>query len=164
MMSRRAARLALAAYLVAEALLPGSVLRAQETLAWTEKASEGFISLSYGSLDASQQPIFQLSCFNEMEIAVLNVFGAIDGVRPGQKLEIELAAGGAKAALEGEASLDDKTGAIFAEASGIEVQPLLAVLKSPGPLTLKVAETSRTLSDAGRADAVAKFSKDCTLE
>lgn len=164
MMSRRAARLALAACLVAEALLLRSGPRAEETFAWTEKASEGFISLSYGSLDASQQPVFQLSCFNEMEIAVLNVFGAIEGVRPGQKLTIELAAGSAKASLEGEASLDDKTGAIFAEASDIEVKPVLDVLRSPGPLTVKTAETSRTLSDVGRADAVEKFSKDCTLE
>jgi hypothetical protein len=163
MMSRRVTRLSVAACLVAEAMLSGAQSRAQESLVWTEKASEGFISLSYGSLDASQQPIFQLSCFNEMEIAVLNVFGAIEGARPGQKLTIELSTGNATASLEGEASLDEKSGAVFAEASDIEVKPLLDVLKAPGPLTVKAADTTQTLSDTGRANAAETFSKDCKL-
>ena len=161
MMSRSLGRLLLAACLLAGS---ASGTRAQETLAWTEKASEGFIALNYGSLDSSKAPVFQLSCFNEMEIAVLNVFGAVEGARPGQKLPIELSAGNAKLSLVGEASLDDKTGAMFAEASGIEVKPVLEVLKSPGPVTVKTGETSQTLSEVGRADAVAKFGKDCTLE
>jgi hypothetical protein len=161
MMSRSPARLLLAACLLAGS---ASGTRAQETLAWTEKASEGFIALNYGSLDSAKPPVFQLSCFYEMEIAVLNVFGTIEGVRPGQKLTIELSAGDAKTSLEGEASLDDKTGAVFAEASGIEVKPVIEVLKSPGTVTVKTGETNQTLSDVGRADAVAKFSKDCTLE
>jgi hypothetical protein len=161
-MSPIAARLILVASLALGAL-PGSAVHAQGTPVWTEKSSEGFISLSYGSLD-SEQPILQLSCFNEMEIAVLNIFGGIEGARPGQKLSIELSAGSAKAALEGEVSLDDKTGATFAEASGIEVKPVLDVLKAEGAITVKTGETSQTLSEVGRAEAVEKFSKDCTLQ
>jgi hypothetical protein len=161
-MNRIAARLIFAASLFLGAL-PASAVDAQGTPVWTEKMSEGFVSLSYGSL-GSEQPILQLSCFNEMEIAVLNIFGAIEGTRPGQKLSIELSAGSAKAALEGEASLDDKTGATFAEASGIEIKPVLEVLKAPGPVTVKTGATSKTLSDAGRAEAVEKFSKDCKLQ
>ena len=90
--------------------------------------------------------------------------GAIEGARPGQKIGIEFSAGGTKASLEGEATLDDKTGSIFAEASGIEVKPVLAVLKAEGPIAVKTGETSQTLSDVGRAEAVEKFSKDCTLQ
>jgi hypothetical protein len=162
-MNRIAACLILVASLVLGTLL-ASPARAQGTLVWTERMSEGFVSLSYGSLDASAQPILQLSCFNEMAITVLNIFGAIEGTRPGQKLTIELSAGGAKASLEGEVSLDDKTGATFAEASGIEVKPVLEVLKAPGAVTVKTGETSQTLTDVGRAEAVEKFSKDCTLQ
>jgi hypothetical protein len=98
-----------------------------------------------------------------MEIAVLTVFGAFEGAQPGQKLTIEVSSGNATASLEGEASLDDKTGSIFAEASGIEVKPLLGVLKAPGPLTVKAADTTQTLSDTGRATAADTFSKDCKL-
>jgi uncharacterized protein (DUF342 family) len=99
-----------------------------------------------------------------MEIAVLNIFGEIEGARPGQKLTIELSAGGAKAALDGEATLDDKSGTIFAEASGIEVKPVLAVLEAKGPIAVKTGESSQTLTDVGRAEAVERFSKDCTLQ
>jgi hypothetical protein len=161
-MKRTAARLILTAGLVLGALC-GSPARAQATPVWTEKMSEGFVSLNYGSLE-SEQPILQLSCFNEMEIAVLNIFGEIEGARPGQKLTIELSAGGAKAALDGEATLDDKSGTIFAEASGIEVKPVLAVLEAKGPIAVKTGESSQTLTDVGRAEAVERFSKDCTLQ
>lgn len=161
-MQRTAARLILRAGLVLVAL-SASPAGGQGTPVWTEKMSEGFVSLSYGSLD-SEQPVLQLSCFNEMEIAVLNIFGTIEGARPGQKLGIELSAGSTKASLEGEVTLDDKTGAIFAEASGIEVKPVLAVLKAQGPVAVKTGEISQTLSDVGRAEAVEKFGKDCTLQ
>ena len=59
--------------------------------------------------------------------------------------------------------LDDKTGTMFAEASDVEIAPLLAVLKSSGPLTVKIAATTITLPEVGRAEAAEKFSKDCQI-
>jgi hypothetical protein len=138
-------------------------VRAEEKSVWTEKASEGFVSLTYGPLDASKQPVLLLSCFNEMGIAVLNIFSTIEATRPGEKLTIQLSAGGSHA-IEGEAGIDAKAGSMFAEASDIEVRPVLAVLKSPGPLTVKMAATSLTLTDTGRAEAAERFSKNCTLK
>jgi hypothetical protein len=38
------------------------------------------------------------------------------------------------------------------------------VLKREGAVSLRTGETSQTLSDTGRAEAVEKFSKDCTLQ
>jgi hypothetical protein len=52
---------------------------------------------------------------------------------------------------------------MFAEASDIEIAPLLGVLKAPGPLTVKTGLTTRTLPEVGRADAAAKFSTDCQV-
>jgi len=163
-MTRASARLLLAACLLLGALPPGSLARSEETLVWTANANGALIALSYGSLDASKPPVFLLSCFNEMKVAVLEIFGAIEGTRPGQDLSIELSAGSSQSSIKGEASLDDKTGMMFAEASGVEVAPLLALLKSPGPLNIKTAVTTRTLPEVGRADAVDKFSKDCQLK
>jgi hypothetical protein len=162
-MSRISARLPLAICFLIGALSPIGFARAEEKSVWAEKASEGFISLTYGPLDANKQPVFLLSCFNEMEIAVLDIFGVVEGARPGEKLTIELSAASSHA-IEGESGIDSKTGSMFAEASDIEVKPVLAVLKSPGPLTVKMAATSLTLSDAGRADAAERFSKNCSLE
>ena len=162
-MSRAPARLALTVCLLIGALAAIGAARAEEKSVWTEKASEGFISLTYGPLDPNKQPVFLLSCFNEMEIAVLDIFGVIEGTRPGQKLTIELSAGSTHK-IEGEAGIDSKTGSMFAEASDIAVKPLLAMLKSPGPLTVKMAATSLALSEVGRAEAAERFSKNCSLE
>jgi hypothetical protein len=161
MMSRSSGQLLLAACLLAGAL-SASGTRAQETLVWTDKASEGFVSLTYGPLDASQQPKFLLSCFNEMGIAVLEIFGVIQGTRPGEKLIIEFS-GGTSLSLEGAVELDAKGGGMFAEASDIEVKPLLELLKSPGPVTVKLAATSLSMADTGRAEAVERFGKNCKL-
>lgn len=153
----------LAACLGIGAFFPVEMARAQETLVWTEKASEGFVSLTYGSLDASKQPVFLLSCFNEMGIAVLDIFGVIQGTRPGEKLTIEMAAGNSHS-LEGSVEIDKKTATMFAEASDIEVKPILEVLKSSGPLTVKMAATTLTMAETGRAEAAERFGKNCILD
>jgi hypothetical protein len=142
----------------------GSSLRAEESLVWVEKASEGFISLSYGPLDPAKVPLFLLSCFDAMAIAVLDIHTQIDGVKPGEALTIELAAGETKAKLDGEAALDEANGVIFAEASDIAVKPVLEVLRQVGPVTVTVGKNTSTLSDQGRSDGVEKFSKDCQID
>jgi hypothetical protein len=164
MMSRNQARLFVAVCLAVGATAPVGSARAQETLVWVEKASEGFISLAYGPLDPAKVPLFLLSCFDAMGIAVLDVHTQIDGVKPGEALTIELAAGEAKAKLEGEAALDEANGMIFAEASDIAVKPVLEVLRQAGPATVTIGKTSATLSDQGRADGVSKFSQDCQID
>jgi hypothetical protein len=162
-MSRNQARLLIAVCLAVSALPPSSSARA-ETLVWVEKASEGFISLAYGPLDPAKPPLFLLSCFDAMGIAVLDVHTQIDGVKPGEAITIELAAGDAKTELKGEAALDEANAMIFAEASDIAVKPVLEVLRAAGPVTVTVGTTNATLSDQGRADGVAKFSADCQID
>ena len=164
MMSRNQARLLLAVCLAAGASAPVGASRAQETLVWVEKASEGFISLAYGPLDRAKVPLFLLSCFDAMGIAVLDVHIQIDGVKPGEALTIELTAGEAKSQVEGEAALDEANGVMFAEASDIAVKPVLEVLRQAGPVTVTIGKTSATLSDQGRADGVSKFSQDCQID
>lgn len=163
MMSRASVRPLLAACVLAGALLPFSFARCEETLVWTANTNGDLISLSYGSLDTSKPPVLLLSCFNEMSIGVLEIFGTIEGTRPGQKLSIDLSAGGTQSSVPGAAELDDKTGTMFAEASDVEIAPLLGVLKASGPLTVKLASTTRTLPEVGRAEAAEKFSKDCQI-
>jgi hypothetical protein len=163
MMSRASARLLVAACLVTGTLLSWSFARGEETLVWTANSNGGLIALTYGSLDSSKPPVLLLSCFNEMDVAVLEIFGTIEGTRPGQKLTIDLSAGSAQSSIEGTTEIDDQSGAMFAEASNVEVVPVLGVLKSPGPLTVKTASTTRTLPEVGRAEAAEKFSKDCQV-
>ena len=162
MMIRASARRLLAACLLG-ALLPLSFAHSEETLVWTSNTNGDLISLTYGSFDTSKAPVLLLTCFNEMDVAVLEIFGTIEGTRPGQKLSIDLAAGGTQSSLEGAVELDDKTGLMFAEASEVKIAPVLSVLKAPGPLTVKTAATTRTLPEVGRAEAAERFSKDCRV-
>ncbi|HEX2449113.1 MAG TPA: hypothetical protein VHK26_13190 [Methyloceanibacter sp.] len=153
----------LAAALLAGGLLSSRLARGEETLVWTANTNGDLISLTYGSLDTSKPPVLLLSCFNEMNIGVLEIFGTIEGTRPGQKVSIDLSAGGTQSSIDGSVELDDKTGMMFAEASDLEIAPVIGVLKAPGPLTVKTAATTRTLPEVGRAEAADRFSKDCQI-
>src|SRR6186997_1948974 len=136
----------------------------EESVVWTEKSDEGRASLAYGPLDPAKTPLFLLTCFNNMDVAVLEIFAVIEGTRPGQPLTIELSAGSAKLPLKGEVSVDDATSSMFAEANEVKVSPVLEVLRAPGPLTINLGLTNKTLSDQGRADAVEKFNQACKLD
>ncbi|HKQ54542.1 MAG TPA: hypothetical protein VJT12_01515 [Methyloceanibacter sp.] len=152
--------LVLAAYLLAA---QASSARAEENLIWTGKASEGQVSLSYAPLDPAKPPLFLLSCFDAMGIAVLDLRQEIANAKLGDPLTIALSASDAKAEVKGEAARDE-AGTIFAEASDIAVKPVLEVLRQTGPVTATAGTASVSLSDTGRAQAVERFTKDCPLE
>jgi hypothetical protein len=152
--------LALAACVLAA---QASSARAEENLIWTAKASEGLNALSYAPLDPAKAPLFLLSCFDAMGIAVLDLRQEVAGAKPGDALTIALSVGEAKAEVKGEAARDD-AGTIFAEASDIAVKPVLEVLRQAGPATVTAGGASVSLSDTGRAQAVERFTKDCPLD
>lgn len=133
-----------------------------ESLVWTERTSGDLTTLAYGPLDPARTPLFLLSCFNEMEIAILDVHQEVDGAA-GDAITIELSSAKGQAPIAGEVAKNRDTGTTFAEASDIKVKPILEVLRDEGDLTLSIGKTNTTLSDAGRAAAVAQFGKDCRL-
>ena len=131
---------------------------------WTERTSgDDLVSLAFGPPDLAKNPLFLLSCFNQMDVAVLDVHREVDGGAPGESLTIEVASGGKQAPLKGEVAKNEATGTTFGEAAGIEVKPLLEVLQEPGPLTLTMGKTSATLPEQGRAEAVSRFSQGCKV-
>ncbi|MGI8724441.1 MAG: hypothetical protein ACR2J1_03580 [Methyloceanibacter sp.] len=154
----------LLASLALAAAVPATFAQGEEALIWTEKSDGNSVSLAYGSLDSAKNPVFLLSCFNEMDVVVLNIFGVIEGKRPGQALTIELSAGSETLSVAGESSIDRKTSSMFAESGEVPPEPILTVLRSPGPVTVKLGFTTKTLSDAGREAAVTQFAKDCKLD
>lgn len=153
-----------AATALAAALPLVSFARTEEAMIWSEKTNGTSTALAYGSINPAENPLFILSCFNGMSIAVLDVHKEIEGAKPGQALTIELASTKAQSPVEGEVTQNDATGKTFAEATDIEVKPLLEILRDPGPVTVKMGETSVTLSDQGRAEAVSRFSRNCEVE
>ena len=161
MMMSSTHRVFLAAALLAGSL-SGAVL-AKETSVWTGKTNGSFVTLTYGPLDPAKTPLFMLSCFNGMGIAVLNVHADLPDNKPGKPLAIELAGGDLTVPVEAEAARDETSGVTFGEASDIEVKPILDLLRGKSPVTVNVAGTSTELSDHGRAQAVGKFTESCEL-
>ena len=152
--------------LLAAALLAGSlssVALAKETSVWTDKENGSFVTLTYGPLDPAKTPLFMLSCFNGMGIAVLNVHSGLPDTKPGTALTIDLASGDLKMPIEAEAVRDPASGDTLSEASDIEMKSILDVLRGESPVTVKVGGTSGELSDHGRAEAVKNFSENCEL-
>jgi len=143
--------------------LPGFSF-AEETSVWNAKANGSFVTLTFGPISADKAPLFMLSCFNGMGIAVLDVRPELGDTKPGTPLSIDLAAGDQTAKVEGEATRDEESGATFAESSDAKVKPILDVLRVIGPVTLKVGTASTELTDTGRADAINRFTEDCTLD
>lgn len=162
MMIRPLARFLFSFAVVIAAIAPASVASAEDTLVWISKSNGSLVTLAYGPVDPAKAPLLLLSCFNGMDVAVLDLHQDIAGAKPGEKLAIALSAGTATASLDGETA--DANGAIFGEASDIKVKPVLAVLREKGPVTVKMGEATATLAEQGRADAVEKFAADCKLD
>jgi hypothetical protein len=150
-----------AAFLV---LAASGAARSDEPMIWAEHTNGTSTSLAYGPIDPVKGPLFMLSCFNGMSIIVLDVHKEIAGAKPGTPLTIELASAKSKAPIEGEVGLNDATGKTFGEASDVELKPVLAVLRDPGPLTVTMGDTTATLAEQGRDEAVTAFSKNCEVE
>lgn len=161
---RRQARLLLAAWSALAILVLAEVAKSEEAMMWTEKSSGGLTTLAYGPLNPTASPLFVLSCFSGMNIVVLDVHKEIPGAKRGDAITIELSSAKAQAPVKAEVELNEATGTNFGEASDIDVKPLLQVMRDPGPLTVRMGDVSATLSDQGRAQAVAKFVDNCRLE
>lgn len=155
-------RFLLAATLLAAAL-PG-VSGAEATSVWSAKTNGSFVTLTFGPVSADKAPLFMLSCFNGMGIAVLDVRPELGDTKPGTPLTIDLAVGDQTTKVEGEAARDEDSGTTFAESSDAQIKPILDVLRATGPVSLKVGTTSIELTPSGRADAVDRFATDCTLD
>jgi hypothetical protein len=161
---RRRPRLLLAAVPILAILLLADAAKSEEAMMWTEKTSGGLTTLAYGPLSPTASPLFVLSCFSGMNIVVLDVHKEIPGAKRGDTISIELSSAKAQAPVKGEVELNEATGTNFGEASDIDVKPVLQVMRDPGPLTVKMGDVSATLSDQGRAQAIAKFVDNCKLD
>jgi len=152
--------------IVAAGLLAGSLTGASsaESLVWTAKANGSFVTLTYGSLDRDKSPLLMIACFNSMGIAVLNVHADLPEMEPGTPLAIAFTADGLTAPVDAEAGRDQPGDPIYGEATDIALKPILDVLRSDKPVTVKVGTVSAELAVHGRANAVDQFAKDCSLD
>lgn len=137
---------------------------AQESMIWNAKTSGSFVTLSYGPLDPQKNPVFMLSCLNGMGIAVLTLRPDLGDTKIGAPLTIEVTGGGATASVEGEAARDETTGTTYAEASDIKIKPIVEVLRTNGPITVKAGDATLELADHNLAQSVDQFTKDCALD
>lgn len=137
---------------------------AQKSALWRANVSGGFATLSYGPLDPEEPQVFLLSCLDGVNIAVLSVHMDFPESETGVPVTIDLSGGAKAAPVAGETAREEASGAIYVEAGDIAVKPILEVLRESGPVTVKVGDVTAELSDQGRAERVAQFAKDCTLD
>src|SRR5680860_911917 len=155
-------RLLLAAGLMAGSL-PGPAF-AQGSAIWTATASGSFVTLRYGPIDQREKPLFLLSCLNGVNIAVLSVYTDFPEWEPGDPITVEFGAGGQSTSVAGESAQEEGTGVIYFEAGDIAVKPIVKVLREKGTVSMTSDAIANDLAEAGRAEAVAEFSKDCKLD
>jgi hypothetical protein len=79
-------------------------------------------------------------------------------------LTIELSAGSQKASIKGVTATDELNGFVFGEANKVPVGPLLAVLREPGELTVKMGKASVTFPAEGRAEQLKIFETGCKVK
>ncbi|ODA67315.1 hypothetical protein A7A08_02062 [Methyloligella halotolerans] len=137
--------------------------RTQENAVWSSQSTGDMSALQYGAFDADL-PLLLLSCFNELEVAVLDIYDDVGDAKTGDPITIELAAGSIAAPLKGEAAKEEESDQVYAEVSGFPIKPVMNVLRTEGPLTIKIGDTTRTFDGAGREDAVKSFTADCKLD
>jgi hypothetical protein len=155
------------AWLLLAASLVGSLPAAafaQGRDIWRAKANGSFVTLSFGPVDEKAPPVFLLSCLNGVRIAVLSVNMDFPENESGDPITIELSAGGQTTPVAGETAREEGTGVIYGEAGDIAVKPILDILGKKGPVSMKVGAIGTELSEAGRAEGVDQFAKDCTLD
>ncbi|MFD0988449.1 hypothetical protein [Methyloligella solikamskensis] len=137
--------------------------RTQENAVWSAQSAGDMSALRYGAFDADL-PLLLLSCFNELEVAVLDIYDDVGDVKPGDPLAIELAAGSIAAPLKGEAAKEVESADIYAEVSDFPIKPVMNVLRAEGPLTVKIGDTTRTYEGIGREEALKTFAETCELD
>lgn len=149
---------------LALANVTAAAIAAEGSKIWQAKASGDFVTLRYGPVNERETPLFLLSCLNSVSIAVLSVYMDFPERQPGDPISVALSAGNESTTVAGETAQEDGTGVIYGEAGDIAVTPILKVLREKGPVSMTSGAIGYELYNAGRAEAVAKFSKDCKLD
>lgn len=131
---------------------------------WQAKTSGSFVTLRYGPLNDREKPVFLLSCLNGVEIAVLSVYLDFPQEETGEAITVAFSANGETAQVAGETAREDGTGTIYGDAGDIAVKPILKILNEKGPVSMRSGANGIELSTAGRIEAVAQFSENCSLD
>jgi hypothetical protein len=103
---------------------------------------------------------FILLCDNAKRRADVSV-AADKRARRGAPLTIRFFAGDGKVAFSGKISTDN---GVYGYARGVPFRPLVRLLGSPGPVTLKINQNAYVLPEQGRAAQLKIFAGSCKLK
>lgn len=146
------------------AVFAGAAGETDSVYAWMSGSGDGNASLVYGSPETAEDEVFILICRNGDKVTELTVYVDITGTEIGEKVDIELAAGGAKLAIGGAIATDDMSGFHFAVAENFKIKPLIALLVEKGVVILKTGGVVTEQPEKGRAAELANFAKACALD
>lgn len=113
------------------------------------------------SVPDSDDTRFIVLCENKKRSISMTVYDEVKGMKVKRPLTIEMSAGTQKASIKGNTTTDELNGFVFGEANKVPAGPLLAVLREPGDLTIKMGKASVTFPAEGRAEQLKIFEKGC---
>jgi hypothetical protein len=130
---------------------------------WHAHVDADGAAFSFATPD-SDDSRFMVLCENKKRSINLTVYEEVKGMKVKRPLTIELSAGGKKASLKGVTATDEMNGYTYGEAHKVAADPLLAVLREPGELTVKMGKASATFPAEGRAEQLKIFEKGCKVK
>jgi hypothetical protein len=130
---------------------------------WNANVDGDRASISY-SVPMSDDDRFVLTCENKKRGVGLTVYEEVKGMKVKRPLTIELSAGSAKVSLKGMTTTDELNAFTYGEAEKFTLTPLLAVLREPGELTVKMGKASVTFPAEGRAEQLKVFESGCKVK
>lgn len=148
---------------LAVTLLAGTVGRAAEDEAAREWQFLGDDQLPYVmfGIPATEDNVFAVYCDNKRKTADLTFQDTTKGAKAGRAITIEIAAGAKSATFQGKTM---RSRGIHGYARKIDIAAALAVLRAPGPVTVKMSGTTLALPAKQRANVLGEFIAACKLD
>jgi hypothetical protein len=131
---------------------------------WMGQVTEGNALFAYGAKDSPGDMLFWIECSPKKKTTEMTLSKDIPGAKVGDPVNLELAGGPSNVALKSKVTTDEMSGFHYAVAKSFKVKPVLELFKAKDTVTARAGKIASTLPDTGRAEALAKFAKGCTLD
>ena len=163
---RRASRIVLSfsAAALAILMLTGAIGEGTPGYVWMGQVTEGNALFVYGAQDSPEDMLFWIECNAKKKSTEMALYEEIPGAKVRDPITLELAGAAANVALKGKITTDEMSGFHYAVAESFKVKPVLDLFRGKGPVTVKAGKLTSSLPDKGRAEALTKFAKGCTLD
>src|SRR5262245_41570087 len=148
---------------LATTLGASSAFAAENNWHWILLGDDNIPYLSYEQVkpDPDRDTRFILICDNERRTAEVTVHEADRKMRRGTPVTIELSAADTRVVLKGTIRTDS---GIYGYARKAPYRAIVALLRAPGPVTVRMNRNTYDLPEQGRAEQLKALTESCRLK